>query len=171
MGGKKAFLRYLIRVAFILVIASISQGCIRNAVSKGSPSEETPLEKDPDYASFTRISSQPYYYSSDWDSKPNYIVFLKEKDGPITGMEIRQYEDISYYEWLTFQESENSAAELERRTPSRTIRLYPSDGGNLLDEKGHLEGRISDADRWWTFSIVSIDGEDKWFTGKYGLML
>ena len=171
MGVKKSFPRYLVRVAFILVIASFSTGCMRNSISKGSLSEEKPSEKEPDYASFTRLSSQPYYYSSDWDSKPNYIVFLKEKDGPITGMEIRQYDDISYYEWLTFQEAESSASELERRTPSRTIRLYPSDEGNLLDEKGHLEGRISDADRWWTFSIVSVDGEDKWFTGKYGLML
>ena len=129
MGGKKAFPRYLIRVVFILVVASFSPRCLRNVVSEGSPSEEASSEKEPDYASFARLSSQPYYYSSDWDSKPNYIVFLKEKNGPIIGMEIRQYGDISYYEWLTFQEAESSASELERRTPSRTIRLYPSAEG------------------------------------------
>ena len=121
--------------------------------------------------SFERLSSQPYFYSSDWDSKPNYIVFLKEKEGKIIGMEIRQYEDISYYEWLTFQEAESSAAELEKRTPSRTVRLYPKDDRILVDEDGKAVAEITDANRWWSFRIVSSSGEETWFTGQYGLML
>ena len=121
--------------------------------------------------SFGRLSTQPYFYSSDWDSKPNYIVFLKEKEGAVIGMEIRQYEDISYYEWLTFQEGESSAVELEKRTPDRTIRLYPKGDSILVDQDGKAVAAISEANRWWSFRLVSPSGEDTWFTGQYGLML
>jgi hypothetical protein len=121
--------------------------------------------------SFRRISLLPYYYSVDWDSKPNFISVVRSEDGERGYLEIKRYGEVSYYEWLTFYEWQSVEEQMSLRTPDKTIRLYPKGRKELTDEDGTVVASISGAGFWNNFSIESPDGEEKWYCGKYGTML
>ncbi|MBR1434385.1 MAG: hypothetical protein IJ584_04645 [Bacteroidales bacterium] len=121
--------------------------------------------------SFRRIGLLSYYYSVDWDGKPNFISVVRSEDGESGYLEIKRYGEVSYYEWLTFYEWQSVEEQMSLRTPDKTIRLYPKGRKELADEEGTVVASISGAGFWNNFSIESVDGEDKWYCGKYGTML
>ena len=126
---------------------------------------------DETFNSFARIASQPEYYSVNWDAKPNYMKILPSSDGSPIGLEIKQYSDVTYYEWLTFYEWQSVEEQMSLRTPSNSIRLFPRNRKELLDEDGNHIATIEEGSYWKNFTIISSDGQDKWYCGKYGAML